>query len=954
MLSTIKRIFVFALILSLGAGVSLTGAAQGHEVNSGQGGNAKGGTGQLLPLDPAVRTGKLSNGLTYYIRRNTEPKNRVVLYLVNKVGSVLESENQRGLAHFMEHMSFNGTTHFPKNDLVDYLQKSGVRFGADINAYTSFDETVYQLPIPSDKPDVLKNGIQIVRDWAQDATLDAVEIDKERGVVLEEKRLGKGAGERMRRVYWPVILNDSRYAQRIPIGVDTVLNHFKPETIRRFYHDWYRPDLQAVIVVGDIDVDQMERTIKAKFSDLKNPAGERIRTGYTVPLTGKDHFVAITDKEMTSTEVEVLIKHKALPLKTDADYRRSLVQELFNDMIGNRYGELARQSDPPFVKGSAGIGDFMGGLDLYDASMTARPGELEKGVKAMWRETVRVKRFGFTQSELDRAKVSYLSGMEAALKEKDKTPSEAYVKEYQQYFEKGTAAPGIEKEYAEVKGDLPGITLTEVDGLAGKYVTATDRDILLLAPEKDKAELPDSAVVTGWLHAVEAEDLQPYKDEMSTMPFLSSEPVPGKITDEQQDTALHVTRVTLSNGVVVVLKPTDFKNDQIVFSSFAPGGTSLCPDADYQSAASAAGIIAAGGAGNYNVTELGKYLAGKQISVKPYIGERTQGINGGATPKDLESALQLVYAYITEPRKDEDVFKGIIGRSEASLANRGNDPNSVFGDTVSAILGNYNVRRTGPTLEKLHQIDLDKAFRMYKERFADASGQTFTFVGSFDVATIRPLLEKYLGSLPATHAGEQAKDLGLHIPAGQLTKIVYKGTEPKATVYLVFSGIFDYSAENRWRLDALKEALQIRLIQRLREDESGVYSPGVHVNMGKLPEARYAFIINFGCAPENADKLVASALDEVNKLRTAGPLQENVDKWRAEDKATRETQLKTNNWWLAYLSGQLENGEDLHQLDFHPSIVDGITPAGLKEAAVKYLSGDNYIRLELLPEALKN
>ena len=926
------------------------------EIFGGAGSSARGASSpaaapQVLPLDPAVRTGKLANGLTYFIRRNTEPKNRVDLYLVNKVGSVLESEDQRGLAHFMEHMSFNGTTHFPKNDLIDYLQKSGVRFGADINAYTSFDETVYQLPIPSDKPDVLKNGIQIIRDWAQNATLDPVEIDKERGVVLEEKRLGKGAGERMRRIYFPKILNNSRYAERIPIGLDTVLNHFKPETIRRFYHDWYRPDLQAVIVVGDIDVDQMERIVKEKFSDLKNPVAERMRTAYHVPLTGKNHFVAVTDKEMTSTEAEVLIKHPALPLKTDADYRRSLIRELFNDMIGSRYRELALHSDPPFVKGNAGIGVLMGGLDVYDASMSARPGELEKGFKAMWRETVRAKRFGFTQSELERAKASYLSATEAELKEKDKTRSEVYVKEYQQYFLKGVAAPGIEKEYALVQADLPGITLAEVDALAGNYVTATNRDILLLAPEKDKAQLPDSAVVTGWLHAVETEDLQPYKDEMSTKPFLSSQPVPGTITAEEQDTALHLTRLTLSNGVKVVLKSTDFKNDQILFSSFGPGGTSVYPDADYQSAVSAVVVIAAGGVGNYNVTELEKYLAGKQVSVRPYIGERTQGVSGSATPKDLESALQMVYAYFTEPRKDESVFKNIIERSEAGLVNRGNDPNSVFSDTVSAILGNYNIRRTGPTLEKLHQIDLDKAFAMYKQSFADASDQTFTFVGSFDMATIRPLLEKYLGSLPATHSGVQAKDLGIHIPAGQLTRIVYKGSEPKATVYLVFSGAFDYSPENRVELDALKEALQIRLIQRLREDESGVYSPAVRVNMGKLPESRYSFIISFGCAPENADKLVASALDEVDKLRTAGPLQENVDKWRAEDKATRETQLKTNGWWMGYLNTQLENGEDLHQLEGYPSIVGSVTPAELKAAAAKYLSGDNYIRLELLPAA---
>ena len=925
-------------------------AASGSTAAAG-GASAAGTMPQPLVLDPAVRTGKLANGLTYYIRRNTEPKNRVDLYLVNKVGSVLESDDQQGLAHFMEHMSFNGTTHFPKNDLIDYLQRSGVRFGADINAYTSFDETVYQLPIPSDKPDVLKNGIQIIRDWAQNATLDPVEIDKERGVVLEEKRLGKGAGERMRRIYFPVILNNSRYAERIPIGLDTVLNHFKPETIRRFYHDWYRPDLQAVIVVGDIDVDAMERIIKEKFSDLKNPAGERVRTAYQVPLTGKNHFVAVTDKEMTTTEVEVLIKHKALPLMTDADYRRNLIQELFNEMIADRYRELALQADPPFVKGNAGIGDLMGGLDVYDASMSARPGELEKGFKAMWRETIRVKRFGFTQRELDRAKASYLSATETGLKEKDKTRSENYVKEYQQHFLKGLAVPGIEKEYALVQAVLPGITLAEVDALAGKYATATDRDILLLAPEKDKAQLPDSAVVTGWLHAVETEDLQPYKDEMSTKPFLSSQPVPGTITADEQDTALHLTRLTLSNGVKVVLKPTDFKNDQILFSSFAPGGTSVYPDADYQSAVSAAAVVAAGGVGNYNITELEKYLAGKQVGVRPYIGERTQGVSGSATPRDLESALQLVYAYFTEPRKEEDVFKNIIERSEAGLVNRGNDPGSVFSDTVSAILGNYNLRRTGPTLEKLHQIDLDKAFAMYLHSFSDASDQTFTFVGSFDPAIIRPLLEKYLGSLPATHMGEQAKDLGIHIPAGQMTRLVYRGTEPKATVYLVFSGTFDYSQENRVKLDALKEALQIRLIQRLREDESGVYSPAVRVNIGKPPESRYSFLISFGCSPEHADKLVASALEEVAKLRTAGPLQENVDKWRAEDKATRETQLKTNSWWMGYLNTQLENGEDLHQLDGYSSIVDTVTPAGLKAAAVNYLSGDNYIRLELLPAA---
>jgi zinc protease len=903
-----------------------------------------------LPLDPAVRTGKLANGFTYYIRHNEEPKNRVVMYMVNNVGSVLEDEDQRGLAHFMEHMSFNGTTHFPHNQLVDYLQKAGVQFGADINAYTSFDETVYQLPLPSDNPALLKSGLEIMRDWAQNATLDPGEIDKERGVVLEEKRLGKGAGERMRRQYWPVILNNSRYANRIPIGLDTVLDNFKRPAIARFYHDWYRPDLQALIIVGDVNVNEMEARVKRLFSDLKNPVHERPRTKYTIPLTGKDQFIAVTDKEMTSTEAEVIIKHQGHELRTAADYRNDIATNLFNQMLGERFAELARQADPPFVQGGGQLGSFFGGLDMYDASVVAKPGQLEKGFKAVWRETERVKKFGFTQSELDRAKADYLSGMEEAWKEKDKTNSQNYVNEYQQYFLKGTAAPGIDAEYALVKADLPTITLKEVDNLATVNITNTNRDILVLAPAKDKATLPDEAIVNNWIAAVDQEKLQPYHDEVSNKPLLTSAPTPGKIVAEQYDKDLNTTMLTLSNGVKVILKPTDFKNDQVLFTSFSAGGTSLASDADYQSAANAAGLIAAGGAGNYNVTELDKYLSGKQVSVSPYINARTQGINGTATPKDLQTAFELMDAYLTEPRKDDTVFRGIISRSKAGLDNRSNDPKSVFSDTVSAVLGNYNVRKTGPSIEKLNQINLDKAYSFYKERFADCSGMTFTFVGSIDTTAIKPMLEKYLGSLPSSNSGQEARDLGIHIPEGIITKNVYKGSEPQSTVLLIFSGKFDYDLENNIQLNALKETLEIRLLERLREDESGVYSPGVFVNTNKFPESRYSFIIQFGCAPKNVEKLIASALDEIAKLRDAGPLQENIDKWRAETKNSRETALKTNNFWLRYISGQLEDKENPDQLDDYGHIIDTLTPADLKKAADNYLSGKNYIRLVLLPE----
>jgi len=904
----------------------------------------------VLPLDPAVRTGKLANGFTYYIRHNEEPKNRVMLYLVNKAGSVLEDEDQRGLAHFMEHMSFNGTKHFPHNELIDYLQKAGVRFGADINAYTSFDETVYELPIPSDKPELLKSGLEIMRDWAHEALLDPGEIDKERGVVLEEKRLGKGAGERMQRQYWPMILNNSRYAVRIPIGLDTVLDNFKRPAIARFYNDWYRPDLQALIIVGDINVDQIEAQVKQQFGNLKNPVHERVRTKYTVPLTGKNQFIAVTDKEMTTTEAEIMIKHKAPELKTAADYRGALVQGLFGQMLSERYAELLRRSDPPFISGSAGISGFMGGLDAYDASVKAKPGELEKGLKAVWRETERLKRFGFTSTELERAKTAYMNGIESAVKEKSKTNSSSYVGEYQAYFLTNTAAPGIDKEYELTKDDLPGITLTDVNSLTTSYITNTNRDILILAPQKDKDSLPNEATVNSWLKDVEAEVLTPYKDDVSSKPLLSTVPVAGTIKSEEQNKGLNITTITLSNGLKVLLKPTDFKNDQVIFSGFAPGGTSLYSDADYQSAANSASIIAAGGVGNYNPDELNKYLEGKQLSVRPFINERFEGIGGGSTTKDLETAMQMVYAYFTEPREDTTMFNGILARSKAGLANRSSDPNSVFGDTVSAVMGNYNFRRTGPSLQKLEQIDLDKAYAIYKERFADASNFTFTFVGSIDTNIIKPLLEKYLGSLPATNKNEQAKDLDIHAPAGRIEKTVYKGSEPKATVYLVYTGKYDYSPGNDVTMDAMKEVLEIRLLQRLREDESGVYSPGVQENTAILPQQRYSFLVHFGCAPQNVEKLIASTLDEINKIKTDGPLQENVDKWRAEDKTSFEPQLKTNNFWLSYLNGQLQAGQDLNEVNNYDSLLDVVKPGDVKIMAGKYLNGNNYIRLVLMPE----
>ncbi len=934
-------IYVLAIVIA----VSGSALAQSKSTSKASSVSAK-----AIPLDPNVKTGKLANGFTYFIRKNTEPKNRATLYLANKVGSILENDDQQGLAHFMEHMSFNGTKSYPKNDLVNYLQKAGVRFGADLNAYTSFDETVYQLPIPTDDLEVFKNGMQIMRDWAQDATLDIAEIEKERGVVIEEKRLGKGAAQRMQQQYLPMLFNNSRYSNRLPIGTEEVLKNFKPETIKAFYADWYRPDLQALIVVGDIDVAQVEQIIKTKFSDLKKPAKPRQRTQYQIPLTGKNQFMAVTDKEFPVTVVQMIVKHPEMVIRTDADYRKSAIRSLFNRMIQARFSELTKQGNPPFLQAGGNISGFLAGLDAFNAFLVAKPGELEKGFKATLTETERIKRFGFTQTELDRAKQAYQTQMESALKEKDKTSSDAFVNEYLQYFLKGEASPGIDYEFNLAKTQLPSISLDEVNAVVKQYVTDSNRDIIVMGPEKDKDKLPTEALVNSWVESVTKSAIQAYVDQVSDKPLLAEKPKAGTIIAEQKLADLGVTELTFSNGVKAILKPTDFKNDEINFSAYSPGGTSLYADADFQSASNAANIVRSSGLGDFDAITLPKMLNGKKVSVGPYIAERSEGISGFTSPKDLETALQLNYLYFTKPRKDAEIFKGLISQQKGGLSNRENDPNSVYSDTVNAVLGNYNVRRTGPSLQKVEQINLDRAFEIYKERFADASDFTFVFVGSFDVEKMKPLLAQYLGGLPSSNRKEEAKDLGIKIPTGKIAKTVFKGTEQKSTVRLVISGDFIYNSENVNKLEALSEILQIKLTERLREDEGGVYSPGAFVSYGKYPTARYSFTITFGCGPENVEKLIAASLDEIAKLRKNGPQAVDLEKFLAEERRSTEVQLKENGFWLGYLVNQYQNQEDPKMLLTYLESLKKLNTENLKQAANQYLIDSNFIRLVLEPE----
>lgn len=895
---------------------------------------------QPLSLDPAVRTGKLPNGFTYYIRRNKTPEKRVMMYLAIKAGSILETDQQRGVAHFVEHMSFNGTKHFPKKELSDYLERSGVRFGADINASTTPDETVYQLPLPSDQPELLAGGLQIMRDWAQEANIEAEDVEQERHVILEERRVRQGLSQRFQEQSIPLYTNGSRYGSRLPIGTEEVLLKVTPEEIRSFYKDWYRPDLQAILVVGDIDVDQMEKDIKAKFSDLKNPEKEKERTVYHAELNGKNQYLQFIDPENGGISVEISMKQKTSPIITGADYRANLLKNIFAEMLAARFRQM------PLV----GLAPLTGGLNSFYVSITTKPAETEPALKSVWLELRKIEEQGFTQAELDRVKKSYLLRLAEALREKDKTASEILIKSYLQHFLTGAVAPGIAKDCELTNELLPDIDLKEINAQMKLYLKNTDRDIIVKSSEANKVFLPTEAAILGWIENVYTQSLPPFVDDALDLPLLKNEPKPGKIKTIEEIKPGGLQRIILSNGVKVILKKTDFQNNQILFKGFAEGGASLVPDADYQNAINAANIVAASGAGNYDALQLGKLLAGKQVQVSPFIIDNYQGFSGATTKEDLTTSLELMYAYFTEPRKSEEAYQTFIGRSREALANKTNDPIQIFTDTANLVLGNYHVRRQPQSLNRLASINLDKAYKIYQERFADVSGFTFLFAGNIDMVTIKPLLEKYLGALPAKGLHEQARDLGINIPPGRITKTVYSGGTQKASVRLVYSGNFDYNFENVIKMNAMADALNISMNQRLRYKEGGTYTPNVQLSLSKYLQQRFGLIISFDCAPQNVEKLIASAQDEVNKMRASGPSADNLQKFKAARKVALQTGATNNGFWLDYLASQEMNKESLTEFFDYDAALNKVTAKSVQEVAAAFIQDKNYIRLVLMPE----
>jgi zinc protease len=905
-----------------------------------------------LPFDPAIRQGELDNGLRYYVRENTEPEGRAELRLAVDVGSIQEDEDQRGLAHFVEHMAFNGTARFDEPELVRTLESFGMEFGPGVNAYTSFDETVYMLQIPTDSAEVFSTGIDVLREWAGNVTLADSAIERERGVVLEEWRSGRGAQERMNREQFPVLFADSRYAERLPIGLPEIIEEAPPETLRRFYRDWYRPDLMAVIVVCDVDADRVEAMIRERFADLENPAEAPERLVYPVPGHDDTKFAVATDPEAPFTVVQIAFKRPPSRTLTVADARADLAEDLFFAVLRARLSEIGQEPDAPFATAFAGSGGGLRSLDQATLFALAKDGQIDETVRVLTTEAERIRRYGVTEGEVERQKAELLRQLQSAVAEAENQPSRGLSMAYVQAYLRDQPVVAPETRLALAERFLPTVTLDELDAVADELVAAENRVVLVSAPERDGLDVPDAAALAATLAGVAGAEIEPYEDVVIEGPLVAEPPAGGEVVGESTDADLGTTTWTLSNGVTVVLKPTDFKADEVWLGATSPGGTSLLDADELAVAGGAAGFVGQSGAGAFDRTALEKALAGQIVSLSPTITGEAEGFSGRAAPGDLETLFQLVHLYATEPRRDEDAFRAQLDQTRAFLANQTASPRVAFSDTLGATLNRDNPRYRTLTeyLAGLDEADLDRALAFYRDRFADFSDFTFVLVGAFEPAAVRPLVETYLGSLPSTGREEAARHFDVAPPAGVVEKTVRAGVEPQAQVAVVFHGPYDADDRvERVELDAMADVFSKALREELREDLGGVYGVGVRASTDREPTGRYQVRVSFGTDPERVEELVAAVFEQVEAMTSGEVLPEHLAAYQEQQRRGRETNLQENRYWMGVLTEAARRGEPAADALAEADLAAEVTMADVEETARQTLDTDRYVRVTLLP-----
>lgn len=903
-----------------------------------------------MPLDPAVRYGTLDNGLTYYIRHNELPKDRAEFFIAQKVGSVLEEENQRGLAHFLEHMAFNGTKNFPGKTMLNYLEKNGVKFGTNVNAYTSIDETVYNLSnVPTTNLNLVDSCLLILHDWSGFISLEEKEIDNERAVIHEEWRTRSNPFLRMyENVVLPTLYPNNRYGVRMPIGTMEVVDNFPYQALRDYYHKWYRPDLQGIIIVGDVDVDAVEKRIKEMWQDIPKPENAAERVFFTVE-DNKEPLVAVaSDKEAPRNILSVMFKHDPMPAEqknTQIGLLMAGINDMISMMLNNRYEELTQKANAPFMGASAGYGEYVISQtkDAFGLNLMFKEGEWKEGLDALMAVANSAREFGFTASEYERAKAEYLSQLENAYNEKDKVKNKEYVNEYLNHFLKSEPTPGIDTEYAMLSQVLPQLPLEQINMIMKQYITPENIAIMMMGAEKEGQSFPTKEDVLVAFNTANAAPAIAYEDKASNEPLLAVLPKAGKVKKVKQG-EYETTVWTLSNGAKVIFKPTEFKKDQIVMMAFSPGGTSLLPESDLINTKVIGDVISLGGVGAFSSTDLNKALAGKRVSVSPYIGGISEGIEASCAPKDLETMLQLSYLYFTAPRKDEEAFQSWKKRTATILDNMGSNPQVVFSDSLTATMYDHSPLKKRIEPSDLEKVSYDRILQIQQERFANAGDFTFVFVGNINPEEAKPMIEQYVASLPAKGKKESFKEVEPLIAKGTIeNRFTTPMATPKVSVYNILSGVMDYNLENNLKMNMLKQIMDIVYTETIREQEGGTYGVGTQATLKINPKGQFLFLYGFDTGEEKRERLEKRAYEEFALIAEKGPDAEAFNKVKEYMLKKNAEDVMENNYWMNVITMKERFNQD--EYTGYTEVINSLTPEAIREFAGQLLKAGNRIEV---------
>lgn len=908
-----------------------------------------------VPIDPKVRYGKLDNGLTYYIRANKLPKERAEFYIAQNVGAILENDDQNGLAHFLEHMCFNGTKNYPGKGVINYFEKIGVKFGSNINAYTSLDETVYNLSdVPTTRETIIDSALLVLHDWSGFVSLLNEEIDSERGVIREEWRTGAGADRRMWKESNKLKYPGSQYAKRDVIGDTAVINNFSYKTLRDYYQKWYRPDQQAILIVGDIDVDKVEAKIKAMFTDIPKKVNAAERTVYPIFDNVEPIVALVKDKEARMTRIELEYKHDKLPVeikKSMAGYAVGVANNLISTMLGNRFDEITQQANAPFVGGYAFYGELVKSKDAFQMLVIPNEGREMEGLKALLLEAEKVKRFGFTNSELERAKTDLLKRMETAYNDRENQKNNDLIQEYVRNFLNNEVIPGIEWEYQMMQMLLPQLTADYVNKIAKSYVTENNLIVSIMSPDKEAVKVPSESEIKVAIEESKKVELTAKAEEDMNKPLISKAPKAGKVKKVSQNAKLGTTEWVLSNGVKVIIKPTQFKKDEIIMSAFSNGGTSKVKNvADLTSATLATSIVANNGLGDYTQVELGKLLTGKIASVTPYISAYEEGFDGNSSVSDFETMLQLIYLNFTAPRKDDNSFGALMNMYRASMANSASDPRKAFSDTVSLWLSNNNVRTVTLNLKALDLISQDKALAIFKERFAAPADFTFVFTGNVDPnnEAQKQAICTYLGGLKTKKVVEKYTDNNIRKPKGEVKKYFTKEMKvKKASNFIMYSASMPFNMTNRTAVTAIGSILNMRYLESIREKEGGSYGVGVRGSISNTPIHEATLLMQFDTDPEKQAKLMGIIHSEVKEIVANGPRKDDLQKVKENMLKKYTEDLAENSWWDGAIVRYYQ--DKLNLVDDYKAAVEALTPELVKSTLKQITDQGNVIEVVMKP-----